>query len=194
MPENEMWTYNRYNQLEGRIRQLGVNLGAAGDRRGENGTMWLEWPSVGGESPEISIEVQPEQLPCYRRHAVGYNGVLPWVASSWVGDLESITINLNYGDAAKNPPAKQSGKYTLRLFFAEPEDLQPGQRLFDVVVADQPPIENLDIVKEAGAPRRGIVKEMKGIVAQDKITVTLKSKTKPPFGALLCGFELIPEP
>ncbi|MCE9552819.1 MAG: PQQ-binding-like beta-propeller repeat protein [Planctomycetes bacterium] len=194
MPENEMWTYNRYNQLEGRIRQLGVNFGAAGDRRSGSGTMWLEWPSVGGDSPAVAIEVKPDTAPYYRRHAAGYSGELPWVASSWVGDVESVTINLNYGDPAKNAAAKESSKYTLRLFFAEPEDIQPGQRVFDVQVADRPPIENLDIVKEAGGPRRGIVREIKGVVAQDKVTILLKSKSAAPYGALLCGVELIPEP
>lgn len=82
----------------------------------------------------------------------------------------------------------------MRLYFAESEDIQPGQRVFDVQVADRPPIENLDIVKEAGAPRRGLVREIKGVVAQDKVTITLKSKSAAPYGALLCGVELISEP
>jgi len=192
MPENEMWTYNRLNQLEGRVRQVGINFGAAGDRRSDSGTMWLEVPAVGGESPAVTLEVKPDPAPFYRRHAVSYTGELPWVASSWIGDVESVSVHLNYGEAEKNQPAQASGKFTLRLYFAEPEGLKPGQRVFDVLVEGQPPLENLDIIKEAGAPQRGIVREWKGIEAKDKVTVTFKSKTA-PFTALLCGLELVAE-
>jgi hypothetical protein len=80
----------------------------------------------------------------------------------------------------------------LRLYFAEPEDLKPGQRVFDVQVEGQPLLENLDIIKEAGAPQRGIVREWKGMEVNDKVTVAFKSKTA-PFTALLCGLELIAE-
>ena len=198
MPENEMWTYNHYDKLEGRVRQLGVNFGAPGDRRGESGTMWLEWPSVGGESPSVVVEVEPETAPYYRRHAAAYTGTLPWVGSSWVGDVDSVTVWLNYRPAAKDKPAvadasKSNTKYTLRLYFAEPEDLQPGQRVFDVQVEGQPLLTNFDIVKEAGSPRRSIVREFKAIAAQDKLTLTLKSKSAAPYGTLLCGVEVVAE-
>jgi len=192
MPENEMWTYNHYNQLDGRVRQVGINFGAAGDRRSDSGTMWLEVPAVGGESPAVTLEVKPDPAPFYRRHAVSYSGELPWVASSWIGDVQHVAVHLNYGGAGQKQPPAGSGKYTLRLYFAEPEDLKPGQRVFDVQVEGQAPLENVDIIKEAGAPQRGIVREWKGIEANEKVTVTFKSKTA-PFTALLCGLELIAE-
>ena len=33
------------------VRRVGINLGAPGDRKADDGTLWLEYPSVGGSSP-----------------------------------------------------------------------------------------------------------------------------------------------
>jgi len=44
------------------IRAVGINLGAPGDRRADNGTLWLEYPRVGGPSPEIPVNINHEEL------------------------------------------------------------------------------------------------------------------------------------
>ena len=36
----------------------GINFGAPGDRKTDDGTLWLDWPSVGGPSPEISVRTE----------------------------------------------------------------------------------------------------------------------------------------
>ena len=53
MPEAEMWTSFGSKDVKGTIKRLGVNFGAAGDRKAspeEGGTLWLEHPSIGGTS------------------------------------------------------------------------------------------------------------------------------------------------
>ena len=35
------------------IVRLGLNLGAPGDRQDAEGTLWLDYPSVGGPSPDV---------------------------------------------------------------------------------------------------------------------------------------------
>jgi hypothetical protein len=158
--------------------------------------MWLEWPSVGGESPPLVVETTPKVAAAYRRHAAGYSGELPWVASSWIANVESVTVWLNYDASVEQGPENggaEKAKYTVRLYFAEPEEVQPGQRVFDIAIEGQPVLANFDIVKEAGAARRGIVREFKGITVQDKLTLNFNSKTPAPWTPLLCGVELVAE-
>lgn len=100
MPEMEMWTYSQFG-LDGqegdRITRIGINFGAPGDRRAEDGTLWVEYPSVGGDSPGLPVTVTAKGTNnYYRRHASQFSGggagVLPWVASSGLRDCETITI------------------------------------------------------------------------------------------------------
>src|SRR5262249_57481614 len=45
MPDAEMWTYFAGREGKGPIKRLGLNLGAPGDRRADDGTYWLEYPN-----------------------------------------------------------------------------------------------------------------------------------------------------
>lgn len=54
-PEMELWASNQtIEKVDGSIRQLGLNFGAPGDRRAENGTLWLHVPRV-APSPEVTV-------------------------------------------------------------------------------------------------------------------------------------------
>lgn len=57
MPEAESWTFSAAKRLE--TARVGINLGAPGDRRAPDGTLWLEYPEVGGPSPKLRVKVQP---------------------------------------------------------------------------------------------------------------------------------------
>lgn len=97
MPDVEMWTYNRFgvdSPDDDTVERVGINFGAPGDRRASDGTLWLDYPSVGGHSPEIGIEVKGEKVDYYRRHtsSVGEQTDLPWVVASGVRNFESITV------------------------------------------------------------------------------------------------------
>ena len=55
MPEMEMWTFNRtLADFDGPVRRVGVNLGAPGDRRADNGTLWIHVPQM-APSPELDV-------------------------------------------------------------------------------------------------------------------------------------------
>jgi outer membrane protein assembly factor BamB len=95
MPEVETWTFNKIDSSKKPVRQVGINLGAPGDRRAENGTLWLDYPSVGGKSPDISIKIVPGKPEYFRRHASFIqNNSLNWVAASGAKGLKQITIRL----------------------------------------------------------------------------------------------------
>ena len=90
------------------------------------------------------------------------------------------------------PPAtQQSAAYTLRLYFAEPQqDAQAGDRIFGISIQGKEVLPELDIAKAAGGPRRGIVKEFHGVRGTDSLLVEFTSKQGEP---LLCGLEAIAE-
>ena len=96
-------------ELEGKIQRLGVNFGAPGDRRTRDGTLWLDYPSVGGPSPEISVKTIPAKPEFAYRHSIWMKPskeVWPWVASSLAKNLESLTIG-----------GFKPGSYDVRLTF-----------------------------------------------------------------------------
>ncbi len=70
--------------------------------------------------------------------------------------------------------------FTVRLHFAEPENLRAGARVFDVRLQGKTVIDSLDIFKEAGGRNRALVREFKGVAAGDAVTVELISKSKDP--------------
>jgi hypothetical protein len=188
MPEAEMWTFQSSREVPGPIKRVGLALGAPGNRKADNGTLWLAYPQVGGPSPAVSIQHSPSEVQWFRRHSSRVQaGELPWVAASGARGLQSLTITLD-----RRPSKERS--YTVRLHFVEPDDLQPGKRLFDVALQGKQVLHDLDIVREAGGRNRALVKEFRGVHILDDLILTLT----PSAGAavrepILCGVEVLAE-
>jgi outer membrane protein assembly factor BamB len=183
LPDAEMWTYTASKDLKGTVRRLGLNLGAPGDRKADDGTLWLEYPFTGGISPKVNVSTTPSKPATFRRHASLIDGPLPWVAASGIEGAEEIAIDLGEAEAAR--------KFTVRLVFAEAERLQPGQRVFDVAIQGREVLGDFDIVKEAGAPLRTVVKEFDGIVANDRLTIRLTPAVERSLPPVISGIEII---
>lgn len=77
MPEAELWTYGAAAFETARIDRIGLNFGAPGDRRDVHGTLWLDYPSVGGPSPRVDVQVIAENPTWFRRHSAFVNGKGP---------------------------------------------------------------------------------------------------------------------
>ncbi len=99
MPDVEMWTFNAYPKDAHTIERVGLNFGAPGDRRGPDGTLWIDYPSVGGTSPDISVEVLGEK-PRYSRHHSSRlrTRELSWVGASAIETEGEIAIKVNSPD------------------------------------------------------------------------------------------------
>ncbi|MFA6561718.1 MAG: PQQ-binding-like beta-propeller repeat protein [Verrucomicrobiia bacterium] len=356
MPESfEQWSAWGGVAEDGPIRRVGINFGAPGDRMTRDGTLWLDWPSVGGPSPDVRVRVTPETAEPFYRHALWMKGGegWPWVFASgikgarkieietvarctnapgerfsvrWTGQIEpqfseeytfytrsdgpmhvwidnrplldstlrpfrdgqreaSAKITLKAGTKHdlfvdyKHAPATNSAPsafaelswsspsvpktvipperllapdgrrgglagvyykaerssgaysnertstpalfqrdtqvrfewgselpailkprppvqpveraYTVRLVFAEPENIRAGQRVFDVKLQGREVLPALDIVKQAGGSNRGIVREFRGVKATEALEIEfVPHSAKPP---LICGVELIAE-
>jgi len=91
------------------------------------------------------------------------------------------------------PPAlDRPRKWTVRLHFAELDDVEPGQRRFDVKLQGRVVLPDFDILAVAGR-NRAVVKEFHGIVASRAIALELIPKSGLPAAKtapLLCGVEL----
>jgi len=218
MPEVGYWTFDYY-QIPSEatpVKQVGINFGAPGNRYTENGTLWLEFPSIGGPSPDIPVRAKYYEEPrWFRHHSSRVKGKNNWIAASGVTGLREVSIRMflqpgrnaskvdafdkHIGQIPTWPEERIKGvfeqprPYTVRLYFAEIEELEIGQRLFNVSLQDRQVLETFDIVKEAGGANRPVVKEFKGINVKDDLRVTLTPVTAVQAGPLLCGIEIIAE-
>ena len=88
------------------------------------------------------------------------------------------------------PPAAPK-TYTVRLHFAELEDVKAGERVFDVKIQDNVVLKDFDIVKAAGRPRVAVVKQFEGIRATDTMKIELVPKAQQVAAApILSALEL----
>lgn len=330
------------------IRRVGINFGAPGDRMTEDGTLWLDWPSVGGPSPDVRVQVAPADARPFYRHALWMKEGegWPWVFASGIQGVRSVriettaratnappagafsarwtgfvqtgasetntfhvrsdgtvrlwvdgfpivdsgrykaanglrelsgrflmeagrkhTLHLEYAhppnstnagpacvelswsspsrpkeiipSGSMSTPDGQAGglagvyfarvtpsgpglvqmdsqisfdwgaelppllrkprqpaettprAYTVRLVFAEPEEIRAGQRVFDVQLQGRTVLSAFDILKQADGSHRGVVREFRGVQAGETLEIGFVPSTeKPP---LICGVELIAE-
>jgi Malectin domain len=184
MPDAEEWTFYGKTGLKKVVQRVGINFGAPGDRRSAEGTLWLEYPSTGGASPAVPIMVTGKNVEYFRRHQSTVAGDLAWVASSGVKGVESVSIKLL-------PDHSDERTYTVRLHFAEPEDLKTGERVFDVMVQGRRALDDFDIAKEAGGAHKSVVKEVRGVRVADDLRLSFRPSSKRP--AVLCGVEVVAE-
>ncbi len=180
MPEAEMWTYTTAGSDSTPIKKVGINFGAPGDRLSDDGVLWLDYPSVGGSSPDLGVTTIPANPECFRHHSSRFEGgPLPWVSASGAIGLTHVTI------PTKNT---QESEYLVRLFFAEPENLKAGGRVFNVVLQGRAVLTNFDIARDEWVPGLGVVREFQAVKATTQITLELKPSVGRP---VICGIEVI---
>ena len=192
MPEVETWTY-RPNQVDflgqsdlGRVQRLGINLGGQGERRSPNGTLWFGVASPMRQG--YALAGIPATIKGGRRFQVPTADVespeLNWIFAVGMTDVTSLSVPLS---ADKNV-AEQS--YTVRLYFMEPSESKPGERVFSVKLQNQEVLKDFDIAAAAGGPMRGIIREFKGIKAGASLEVAF---TPTKSAAAICGIEVLNE-
>jgi len=190
-PQMDMWTFNDLAWDGKPVRRVGINLAAPGDRRSDDGTLWLDYPSVGGRSPDIPVKMEPADARSFRHHSslvrvrpgrAGYN----WVAASGMEGVRRITLTLAKNEA---PPRK----YTVRLHFAEMQDIKAGERVFRIAVQGQESPGALDIAKEVG---RGtaLVKQFTGVEVTNELAIALTPISRGSNAtSVICGIEVVEE-
>ncbi|MBN1442527.1 MAG: hypothetical protein JXA90_07450, partial [Planctomycetes bacterium] len=183
--EVELWTFNCFAHDGAAVQQLGLNFGAPGDRRGPDGTLWLDAPSAGSPSPDPPVELRVAEARFPRYHSSRIReGELAWVAASALEGEGEIAVRLLPETEAGSPMS-----YTVRLVFAEIEDFGPGDRVFSVEIQGETVLDDFDIAKEAGGPFRSIVREFREIAVTDHLTIALRAGAEGR--PLLAGIQVL---
>ena len=95
-------------------------------------------------------------------------------------------------DVALSEDVETEQLYTVRLHFAELEDVDAGQRVFSVRIQGEEVLPNFDPVREAGGPRRTLVREFRDIPVRGRLHVELVPSASAPIPhPLLCGLEVV---
>lgn len=210
MSDVENWTWSTDTldlARDGRVKKVGINFGAPGDRLDDQGVLWLDYPSVGGASPDIPVSVGPaKSVRWFRKHtSLVAGGDLPWVAASGVEGATSITLTL-----AAEADATPERAYTVRLVFAEPEDqgvsaatpraerksaspALAGDRVFSVALQGTEVLKDLNVAQAAGGAGRSVVREFPGVKVGRNLLVTLTPATADGPQPVLCGIALAME-
>lgn len=161
------------------IVRIGLNFGAPGDRMTRDGTLWLDYPSIGGPSPKVHVESEGDAAFHYRHSMFTADGDgWSWVAASAAEGMTSLTLH-----------DLKSGDYTVRLYFAEREGGEPDRRLQSIALQGKTLLQDFDIVAEAKQPMKAVVKEFTNISVDDSLTLSL---TATKGDTLVSGIELIP--
>jgi outer membrane protein assembly factor BamB len=176
MPEAEFWTYGGKTDDD----RIGINFGAPGDRRSNEGTLFFEYPSVSGGERNPPVELDGN-VKFTRVHSSALeNETNAWIGASSVEGIEKLTIKRPEG-------VKSSSKCSIRLYFAELGNVAPGERQFDVSVQGSKAISNIDIVKESGG-NRVVTRTIEDVDVADGIELLFSSPSAR--GAALAGIEV----
>jgi len=183
MPEtHEQWSSWGDTPVEpASIQRIGLNFGAPGDRKTRDGTLWLDYPSVGGPSPQIKVVTKPANPHFHYRHSNWIKGgdAWPWTAASAVEGLEELTLY-----------DLKPGRYTVRLYFAELTGASSPERLQTVSLQDKAVLNDFNILAEANGTMIGVVKEFSDVIVDGTLKLTLHAANQSQ-RSLISGLEII---
>jgi len=171
------------------VKHLALNLGAAADRKDENGTVWFAYPSPNTAKythfPDYGIKFDlREQVVAggeffardFKGHTIPGTD-RPWLFSSGCRGLLRCDIPLLDPDTNA---AHTEVYYDVRMGFCNNADDLPNQRVFDIVLQGQTVREQVDIARLAGGTPQALVLEFRHIPVRDVLTVELKSHAVSP--------------
>ena len=180
MPEShEQWSSWGESEIEpGKIQRIGINFGAPGDRMTRDGTLWLDYPSIGGPSPKVNIEVTLDTRFRYQHSMwIRDSGPFPWVYASMAEQLKRCVIK-----------DLKPGKYVVRLYFMEPGLVGANQRSQDISLQGELVTDNFDVLTASGGVMKGTVKEFRNIEVRNELVVELFARRG---NTVISGIELL---
>ena len=161
------------------IRELRVNLNAPGDRMDTEGNLWFAYPRPTQSDRRylhtqlpISIAGVADSF----RHNADLHAIAgtddPWLFTSGLEGPAKISIALSKDD---------SRTYEVQLLFAETDDAEADDRVFDVKVQGEVVLSGCDIAKQSGAQNHAFTHSVNHVNASGTITIELVPiKGKPP--------------
>lgn len=179
------------------VKQMSLNFGAPGDRRDNQGRLWLAYPrTTPNPSLETSLDLKLDFQADFRPGGGFFTAdgdaserspaELAWVVSSGARGLKRLVMPLL--DKKDGP-----GVYSLRLILARAPGDKPGQRVFDVRVQDQLSCKGVDVAAQCQGGATFIVREIKNLRASDNLVLEFGSGSGEPTPLempILCGLEV----
>ena len=183
MPWMAYWTNSNYTWDGKPIQKLGLNFNAPGDRSSPDDVLWFEYPHVSGIPPGIGIKIDTAGFRKIRKEPFSViSEKTPWVSASALEGIRSLEITLS------EEPVTEESEYTVKLYFSEPGNLRPGDRVFGISLQGKEVTRNFDIAGQAGKPDKEVVLTYRGV----KAGKTLKLELSPSKGnTLISGLELL---
>jgi len=154
------------------VKRLAINLGAPGDRRDAEGTLWTSYPRPGRGRLVLALKLGAKIWPgggYYRQNVEGLE--IRGTEKPWV--FASGCVGLTHCDVPLVGEGEAPGVYTVRLGFIEPVHDAPGERVFDIKLQDRLVRKDFDIVKQAGARNTATIQEFEGVEAMKGLRVEL---------------------
>jgi hypothetical protein len=189
MPDVETWTFNSIPRGRERVKQVGINFGAPGDRRAPDGTLWLDYPSVGGHSPDLPISIQGDDLHYSRHHSSQVKDHDPnWVFASHVRGVRELRITLTHASQQVVPE-----KYRVRLFFATEADGEGLPNFQQIRLQGRDVTSNCRVDGRSKGGSKGFVCTFDEIEIGRELSLTLQTRAENVTPPALCGIELVHE-
>ena len=170
------WSMYSADNAGAPVRHLAVNFGAPGDRKAEDGTLWLAYPRPRRDRLVYDVKLDltdgsyythgPATLPLQ-------NTDTPWVYASGCSGLTRCDVPLV---SAGHAP----GIYTVRLGFVELANERRGRRVFDVKLQGVTVLRDFDVLKAAGGRNTAVVREFENVEVRGDLRIEFVSALATP--------------
>ena len=192
--QNKAWAWYSAPGPITPVKRLALNFGAPGDRKDAAGKLWLGYPRPSGRLVvqfKLDTTFQPGG-----RFNTGNSAYAkttgtddPWLFASAASGLKKCAIPIR-------KKSDGAALYTVRLAFADPDNQQPGRRVFDIKLQGKLARENFDISARSGGRDRAVIEQFDGVEVVDNLVIELVPKIDKPTAAqmpVLHGVEIVRE-
>jgi hypothetical protein len=166
-------------------KRFGVNFGAPGDMKDDDGNVWFGYPRPNSKDQKGNIYgvrfALNEEINGPGYYSRDFRGITingsdkPWLLTNGCVGLSKFELPL-IDDTWGEEPAT----YTVRLGFTALKNDCVGQRVFDIKVNGNIVAENVDILREAGSHDTLLIKEFDTIQVTNNMVVELVPKVLNP--------------
>ena len=169
------------------VKRFAINFGASADMKDDEGTVWFGYPNPKTGSYNhfpnygVKFDLNAKTLPGMGYFSRDFKGVYiagtdkPWLFTSGCQGMTRCEVPLT-----DNAAGQEAAMYTVRLGFKAMSEDKEGQRVFDIKLQDKVVLESFDILKTAGQIDRAVIKEFKGIRADEVIVLELLPQSANP--------------
>ena len=137
---------------------------------------------------------------------------IPWATLTRAGvDRNTLMVDITGRGPLKEPPVRGKGfepvvlvpeeatlprSVTVRLHFAEVDDVKPGERVSDIRIQGQSVLGDLDVVKTTGGRNRPLVKHVTDVTVTRSLVLEIVPRAEGPGSgpAPISGIEILAEP